>query len=148
MSILSNNFYYQPLKIDSVNTQVYGDFIAKEGDANGRGLLVTLTENGLLKDTTGITLNLKWAHTTVAGVQGLDPFESIDLTKGLYKVTYPTNMLRKGKVDAFIQIIDSGSVIGSRNIKINVEATVGDDTAIESSNVFTALASALVEVQS
>ena len=148
MSILSNNFYYQPLKIDSVNTQVYGDFIAKEGDANGRGLLVTLTENGLLKDTTGITLNLKWAHTTVAGVQGLDPFESIDLTKGLYKVTYPTNMLRKGKVDAFIQIIDSGSVIGSRNIKINVEATVGDDAAIESSNVFTALASALVEVQS
>lgn len=148
MSILSNNFYYQPLKIDSVNTQVYGDFIAKEGDANGRGLLVTLTENGLLKDTTGITLNLKWAHTTVAGVQGLDPFESIDLTKGLYKVTYPTNMLRKGKVDAFIQIIDSGSVIGSRNIKINVEATVGDDTAIESSNEFRALASALVEVQS
>lgn len=147
MSILSNNFYYQPLKIDSVNTQMYGDFVAKEGDADGRGLLVTLTENGLQKDTTGITLNLKWAHTTVAGLQGLDPFESIDLTKGLYKITYPTNMLRKGKVDAFIQIIDSGSVIGSRNIKINVEATVGNDTAIESSNEFGALVSALVEVQ-
>ncbi len=147
MSILSNNFYYQPLQIDSVNTQVYGDFIAKEGDANGRGLLVTLTENGLQKDTTGITLNLKWAHTIVAGLQNLDPFEVVDLTKGLYKITYPTDMLRKGKVDAFIQIIDSGKLIGSRNIKINVEATVGDDTAIESSNEFRALASALVEVQ-
>lgn len=146
MSILSNNFYYQPLKIDSVNTKVYGDFIAKEGDANGRGLLVTLTENGLQKDTTGITLNLKWAHTTVSGLQNLDPFEAVDLTKGLYKITYPTDMLRKGKVDAFIQIIDSGKLIGSRNIKINVEATVGDDTAIESSNEFRALASALVEV--
>ena len=148
MSILSNNFYYQPLKIDSINTKVYGDFVAKEGDANGRGLLVTLTENGLQKDTTGITLNLKWAHTTVSGLQNLDPFESVDLTKGLYKITYPTDMLRKGKVDAFIQIIDSGKLIGSRNIKINVEATVGDDTAIESSNEFRALASALVEVQS
>ena len=147
MSILSNNFYYQPLKIDSINTKVYGDFVAKEGDANGRGLLVTLTENGLQKDTTGITLNLKWAHTTVSGLQNLDPFESVDLTKGLYKITYPTDMLRKGKVDAFIQIIDSGKLIGSRNIKINVEATVGDDTAIESSNEFRALASALVEVQ-
>ena len=146
MSILSNNFYYQPLKIDSINTKVYGDFIAKEGDANGRGLLVTLTENGLQKDTTGITLNLKWAHTTVSGLQNLDPFEAVDLTKGLYKITYPTDMLRKGKVDAFIQIIDSGKLIGSRNIKINVEATVGDDTAIESSNEFRALASALVEV--
>ena len=30
MSILSNNFYYQPLKIDSINTKVYGDFVAKE----------------------------------------------------------------------------------------------------------------------
>ena len=147
MSILSNNFYYQLLKIDSINTKVYGDFIAKEGDANGRGLLVTLTENGLQKDTTGITLNLKWAHTNVSGLQNLDPFEAVDLTKGLYKITYPTDMLRKGKVDAFIQIIDSGKLIGSRNIKINVEATVGDDTAIESSNEFRALASALVEVQ-
>lgn len=148
MSILSNNFYYQPLKIDSINTKVYGDFVAKEGDANGRGLLVTLTENGLQKDTTGITLNLKWAHTTVSGLQNIDPFESVDLTKGLYKITYPTDMLRKGKVDAFIQIIDSGKLIGSRNIKINVEATVGDDTAMESSNEFRALASALVEVNS
>ena len=145
MSILSDEFYYQPIRIDTINTRVFADLIAKEGDANGRGLLVTLTENGLMKDTTGITLILKWEHTSV-GNQGLDNFEAVDLSKGLYKITYPTEMLNRGKVRAFIQIIDSGKLAGTRNIEITVDRGVGDDTAIVSSNSFTALAQALIDV--
>jgi hypothetical protein len=145
MAILSDEFYYQPIRIDTINTRVYADLLAKEGDANGRGLLVTLTENGLMKDTTGITLILKWEHTSV-GNQGLDNFEAVDPSKGLYKITYPTEMLNRGKVRAFIRIIDSGKLAGTRNIEITVDRGVGDDTAIASSDSFTALASALIEV--
>ena len=145
MSILSDEFYYQPIRIDTINTRVFADLIAKEGDANGRGLLVTLTENGLMKDTTGITLILKWEHTSV-GNQGLDNFEAVDPSKGLYKITYPTEMLNRGTVRAFIQIIDSGKLAGVRNIEITVDRGVGDDTAIASSNSFTALAQALIDV--
>ena len=145
MAILSDDFYYQPIRIDTINTRVYADLLAKEGDANGRGLLVTLTENGLMKDTTGIALNLKWEHTSV-GNQGLDNFEAVDLSKGLYKITYPTEMLNRGKVRAFIQIIDSGKLAGTRNIEITVDRGVGDDTAIASSDSFTALAQALIDV--
>ena len=147
MAILSDEFYYQPIRIDTINTRVYSDLLAKEGDANGRGLLVTLTENGLMKDTTGITLILKWEHTSV-GNQGLDNFEAVDPSKGLYKITYPTEMLNRGKVRAFIRIIDSGKLAGTRNIEITVDRGVGDDTAIASSDSFSALASALIEVQS
>jgi len=145
MAILADSFYYQPIRIDTINTRVFADIVAKEGDANGRGLLVTLTENGLMKDTTGITLNLKWEHTSV-GNQGLDNFEAVDLSKGLYKITYPTEMLNRGKVRAFIQIIDSGKLAGIRNIEITVDRGVGDDTAIASSDSFTALAQALIDV--
>jgi len=145
MAILSDEFYYQPIRIDTINTRVYADLLAKEGDANGRGLLVTLTENGLMKDTTGITLILKWEHTSV-GNQGLDNFEAVDPSKGLYKITYPTEMLNRGKVRAFIQIIDSGKLAGIRNIEITVDRGVGDDTAIASSDSFTALAQALIDV--
>ena len=145
--VLSDDFYYQPIRLDTINTQIYTDLIAKEGDAGGRGLKVTITENGVTKNTTGITLNLKWEHTAVADLQGLDPFEAVDLTKGIYKLKYPTNMLHKGAVKALIQIIDNGGLAGSRNLKIKVDSTVGDDTAMESSNEFRALASALVEVQ-
>ena len=147
MSILSDEFYYQPIRIDTINTRVFADIVAKEGDANGRGLLLTLTENGLMKDTTGIALNLKWEHTSV-GNQGLDNFEAVDLSKGLYKITYPTEMLNRGKIRAFIQIIDSGKLAGTRNIEITVDRGVGDDIAIASSDSFSALASALIEVQS
>ena len=145
MAILSDEFYYQPIRIDTINTRVYADLLAKEGDANGRGLLVTLTENGLMKDTTGITLILKWEHTSV-GNQGLDNFEAVDPSKGLYKITYPTEMLNRGKVRAFIRIIDSGKLAGTRNIEITVDRGVGDDTAIASSDSFTALAQALIDV--
>ena len=145
MAILSDEFYYQSIRIDTINTRVFADLVAKEGDANGRGLLVTLTENGLMKDTTGITLILKWEHTSV-GNQGLDNFEAVDLSKGLYKITYPTEMLNRGKVRAFIQIIDGGKLAGTRNIEITVDRGVGDDTAIASSDSFTALAQALIDV--
>ena len=145
MAILSDEFYYQPIRIDTINTRIYADIVAKEGDANNRGLLLTLTENGLMKDTTGIALNLKWEHTSV-GNQGLDNFEAVDLSKGLYKITYPTEMLNRGKVRAFIQILDGGKNAGSRNIEITVDRGVGDDTAIASSDSFTALAQALIDV--
>ena len=135
------------INLDTVNTQVFTNLTSKVGDTNGRGLIVTLTENGLQKDTTGISLNLKWKHRSIVG-QGLDNFDVVDLSKGVYKITYPTEMNRSGLVDAFVQIVDSGKVVGTRNMIISVESTVGDDSAIESSNSFSALASALIEVQS
>ena len=147
MAILSDEFYYQHINLDTVNTQVFTNLTSKVGDINGRGLIVTLTENGLQKDTTGISLNLKWKHRSVVS-QGLDNFDVVDLSKGVYKITYPTEMNRSGLVDAFVQIVDSGKVVGTRNMIISVESTVGDDSAIESSNSFSALASALIEVQS
>ena len=147
MAILSDEFYYQHINLDTVNTQVFTNLTSKVGDTNGRGLIVTLTENGLQKDTTGISLNLKWKHRSVVS-QGLDNFDVVDLSKGVYKITYPAEMNRSGLVDAFVQIVDSGKVVGTRNMIISVESTVGDDSAIESSNSFSALASALIEVQS
>ena len=147
MTILSDEFYCQHINLDTVNTQVFTNLTSKVGDTNGRGLIVTLTENGLQKDTTGISLNLKWKHRSGVS-QGLDNFDVVDLSKGVYKITYPTEMNRSGLVDAFVQIVDSGKVVGTRNMIISVESTVGDDSAIESSNSFSALASALIEVQS
>jgi len=49
-------------------------------------------------------------------------------------------------VRAFIQIIDSGKLAGTRNLEITVDRGVGDDTAIASSDSFTALAQALIDV--
>ena len=101
-------------------------------------MIVVLTENGLVKNTTGVSLLFKWEHTRIGGAQGLEDFEPLDLTKGEYIVTYPTEMNHEGYVKAEIRIIDNGKYAGSRNMKIQVEPSVGDDTAMESSNQFSA----------
>ena len=146
--VLSNGFFYERIQIDTINERFNKVPTAKEGDANGRGMIVVLTENGLVKNTTGVTLLFKWEHTRIAGAQGLEDFEPLDLTKGEYIVTYPTEMNHEGYVKAEIRIIDNGKYAGSRNMKIQVEPSVGDDTAMESSNQFSALVTALLQVNS
>ena len=145
MSILSDEFYYQPVQIDTINTRVNADLFAKEGDANGRGMVVQITENGIIKDTTGITLRLQWSHISV-GVSGFTDFEVVDATKGLYKVKYPTSMLHRGRVEAFIRITDNGILSGTRNLMITVERMVGSDEMIEASDDFSALQTALTKL--
>jgi len=146
--VLSNGFFYERIQLDTINERFNKVPTAKEGDANGRGMIVVLTENGLVKNTTGVSLLFKWEHTRITGAQGLEDFEPLDLTKGEYIVTYPTEMNHEGYVKAEIRIIDNGKYAGSRNMKIQVEPSVGDDTAMESSNQFSALVTALLEVNS
>ena len=146
--VLSNGFFYERIQLDTINERFNKVPTAKEGDANGRGMIVVLTENGLVKNTTGVSLLFKWEHTRITGAQGLEDFEPLDLTKGEYIVTYPTEMNHEGYVKAEIRIIDNGKYAGSRNMKIQVEPSVGDDTAMESSNQFSALVTALLQVNS
>ena len=143
--VLADSFYYQPVQIDTINTRVNADLFAKEGDANGRGMVVQITENGMIKDTTGITLRLQWSHIRV-GVSGFTDFEIVDATKGLYKLIYPTSMLHRGRVEAFIRITDNGTLSGTRNLLITVERMVGSDETIEASDDFSALQSALTKL--
>ena len=143
--VLADSFYYQPVQIDTINTRVNADIFAKEGDANSRGMVVQITENGMIKDTTGITLRLQWSHISVA-VSGFTDFEVVDATKGLYKVKYPTSMLHRGRVEAFIRITDNGILSGTRNLMITVERMVGSDKTIEASDDFSALQTALIQL--
>ena len=143
--VLSDSFYYQPVQIDTINTRVNADLFAKEGDANGRGMVVQITENGIIKDTTGITLRLQWSHLSVVA-SGFKEFEVVDATKGLYKVQYPTSMLHRGRVEAFIRIADNDILSGTRNLLITVERMVGSDETIEAADDFSALQSALTKL--
>ena len=143
--VLADSFYYQPVQIDTINTRVNADLFAKEGDANGRGMVVQITENGIIKDTTGITLRLQWSHISV-GTSGFTDFEIVDATKGLYKLKYPTSMLHRGRVEAFIRITDNGKLSGSRNLLITVERMVGSDETIEAADDYTALQTALTKL--
>lgn len=140
-----NNFRSVNLKIDKANDYFISNQFAKEGDYNGRKLVVQLTNGGLIQDQTGVALNLGWQHQKV-GNKGLDPFVAVDSTQGIFEIAYPAEMMQTGNVVAVIQVIESGKIVETRNFTIQIEASPIDEDAIVSENSFTVLQEALITV--
>lgn len=140
-----NDFRSVNLKIDKANDYFISNQFAKEGDYNGRKLVVQLTNGGLIQDQNGVALNLGWQHQKV-GNKGLDPFVVVDATQGIFEIAYPAEMMQTGNVVAVIQIIENGKIVETRNFTIQVEASPIDEDAIVSENSFTVLQNALLTV--
>ena len=133
------------MQINRANDYQIETQFVKEGDYNGRELVVQITNAGEVSDQTGVSLNLGWRHDSV-GNTGLDPFIIVDASKGIFKITYPTEMLIAGDVTASIQVLESGKITLTRNFKITVEDNPIDEGAIVSENSFTVLQEALTRV--
>ena len=133
------------MQINRANDYKIETQFAKEGDYNGRELVVQITNAGEVSNQTGVSLNLGWHHNVV-GNSGLDPFTTVDASKGIFKITYPTEMLTAGNVTASIQVLESGKITLTRNFEIIIEQSPIDESVIVSENSFTALQEALVKV--
>lgn len=133
------------MQINRANDYQIETQFVKEGDYNGRELVVQITDAGEVSNQSGVSLNLGWKHNS-AGNSGLDPFTVVDTSKGIFKITYPTEMLIAGDVTASIQVLESGRITLTRNFKITVENNPIDEGAIVSENSFTVLQEALIKV--
>lgn len=133
------------MQINRANDYQIETQFVKEGDYNGRELVVQITNAGEVSNQTGVSLNLGWHHED-AGNSGLDPFTVVDASKGIFKITYPTEMLIAGDVTASIQILDGEKITLTRNFKITVEKNPITEDAIVSENSFTVLQEALKTV--
>lgn len=133
------------MQINRANDYQIETQFAKEGDYNGRELVVQITNAGEVSSQTGVSLNLGWYHND-AGNSGLDPFTAVDASKGIFKITYPTEMLIAGDVTASIQVLDGEKITLTRNFKITVEKNPLNEDAIVSENSFTVLQEALKTV--
>lgn len=133
-----DNFRKVNITLHKANQRVLETQIAKVGDANGRELVVQITNNGVIEDQTGTTLKLNWQHEN--GKQGSINFNVIDIKTGRFSVYYPKEMLYKGKVNASIEISSNGKITNSMNFKIIVQADVFDGEAGTVDGVFISLA--------
>lgn len=133
------------MQINRANDYQLETQFVKEGDYNGRELVVQITNAGEVSDQTGVSLNFGWRHDSV-GNTGLDPFTIVDASKGIFKITYPTEMLIAGDVTASIQILEGVKITLTRNFKITVERNPVNEDAIVSENSFTVLQEALKTV--
>ena len=98
---ISAQWYTRAVTLDCADGHV-GDMYANEGDANGRGIDLSLFDGKEPANTTGMSVYLAWGHE--AGGEGLTPFSAVDAAHGRWRVLYPTAMQRSGTVLARIMV--------------------------------------------
>lgn len=142
-----NDFRTERIVWDKADASVHKRITANSGDTNGRKMEVQVLNCGVAEDLTGATLNLSWR--TKDGVNhGLDAFDVIDATNGLFEIYYTTGMLtNESTLRTSLVLVDSVGRIESNPFVITVLASNVDDGAVQSENSFTALTDALVRVE-
>lgn len=133
------------LRLDKAYGYIPDNQFAKQGDYNGVELVVQLADNGVVKDQSGTQLLFKWGHNQRKN-SGQKYFEALDLSQGVFKVTYPTQMLFEGTVTATIHIIQDGNIIPTRNFTLRVEKDPTNDNLVVAENDFSVLQEALLQV--
>lgn len=104
----------------------FGDvLVASSADAGGRGISLTVRQNGAVANLTGGTVYFVWCHK-VTGERGTEPFSAIDASAGTFEVYYPAAMQdAEGAVQAQVMVSRGGDTyISSRVFTIHVEPVV------------------------
>ena len=104
--------------------------VASPADAQGRGIALTVREDGAAADLTGATVYLVWRHK-VTGERGAEPFSAVDASAGTFSVFYPAAMCgTAGAVQAQVMVSrGDDTYISSRVFTVRVEPVIvgGDE---------------------
>ena len=140
-----DNFRTQKIIWDKANRKIFEAIEANAGDSNGRKLVVQIINQETTESLSGTTLSLGWKSRN--GAKGLDAFNVVDASKGIFEIYYTTEMLSNiGNLEASLILINSTGRIESSTFTISVRPSTVDDESVESENSFTALTEALVKV--
>lgn len=141
-----DRFKYYKIRLDRIDMSITTPLTAKEGAVNGNGIELQIINGSIIENTTSVAVYLNWKHRTT-GVQGSEPFTLADAATGLYRVSYPTEMLTGGLVDADIKVVDGTSIaVSTSPILIKVAEAVTDSTT-QSENAWNDIQTILVSQQ-
>jgi hypothetical protein len=104
----------------------FGDMlVASPADAGGRGISLTVRQNGAAANLTGATVYFVWCHK-VTGERGTEPLSAVDASAGTFEVYYPAAMQEaEGAVQAQVMVSrGDDTYISSRVFTIRVEPVV------------------------
>lgn len=140
-----DNFRSKKIIWDRANKKIFETIEANSGDSNGRKLVVQVINQEVSENLSGTTLSLGWKSRN--GAKGLDAFNVVDASKGIFEIYYTTEMLSNiGNLEASLILIDTTGRIESSTFTITVRPSTVDDDSIKSENSFTTLTEALVKV--
>lgn len=139
---------FKPQRItwDRAHQYIHERINANQGDSNGRVLEVQVLNGGQTEDLGSSTLSLGW-RTKNGEHEGLDAFTVKDASIGLYEIVFTTAMLSNvGKLTASLVLVTTSGRIQSNPFTINNVRSVVSDEVAQGENSFTALTTALIEV--
>lgn len=130
-----------------IKRNIYEQITLKQEDTKSRYLSITLTDDNLPLNLTSHTVKvfiLKPDNTKV-----FNNVNILDATQGKIEIELTTQALAlpgEIKIELAIYGVDT-SILSTKIFSVNVEKTLRDDTAIESSNEFSALTNALGDIE-
>ncbi|WP_160678769.1 BppU family phage baseplate upper protein [Clostridium sp. C8-1-8] len=132
--------------IFDLNNEIYTRIDAKQNDIKSRYIEFTLTNNGVAVDLTGHTVKifaLKVDNTII-----FNNVQITDATNGKVLVELTSQALAVvGELQCELDIYGTdNSVLSSKVFMINVLASIRNDSAIESTNEFTALTEGITKL--
>ena len=140
-----DKFRENPITWDKASRKVYEPLRASAGDNKGRKLFVQIVNDGVVENLSGASLSLFWETKDKAN-NGLDAFKTVNAEKGEFEIYYTTGMLsNEGTLNANLVLVDANGRVVSEPFTITVFKGIDDD-AIQSSDSFTALTQALIDV--
>ena len=134
---------------DIIWDQVGKTFFENPEAKPGRIMRVQVVNAGIIEDLTGYTLNLGWTSVRDPSKFGLDAFDDVDITKGIFEIEYTSGMLTNiGPLNAALQLVPPGEgrPVESNNFKLTVKNSAINPAAIQGETSFSTLENALVEV--
>ena len=139
-----NQFRDVDVVLDKANDNIIQKQFVSAGDKEGRSLTVQLTDNGVIGEIIGATLNLYW-HNQASGLTDLSAFYVVDRATSVFKIDYPQNMLTPGKVIAYIQILHGGKVTHTKPFEITVQNLAGTTRGVLATAEYGALVTKLAK---
>lgn len=134
----------QNLVLD-INKKPFQTITANKGEVGSRFIRITIVDNSTPVDLTGVTVSL-YAKKP----DGKKVFNSVtveDKANGVVLAELTSQILSvSGLVRLTLLLVKNGSKLASKQFLVNVDESIVDDEAIESTNEFTALVDALGRV--
>lgn len=132
------------LVIDKANSSFIQKQFVSQGDYKGRTLTVQVTNNGVVGEVAGLTLNLQW-HNKASGLTDLSAFTVIDKTNSIFRIEYPEHMMTPGEVVASIQVLQNGKSTFLKSFTMTVQQLAGEAVGIAQQAEFSALVAVLAD---
>lgn len=127
-TMISDTWYLHPLTIDTAYQSLPETLVASPEDYQGKGIALSITDNGAPLDTSGCTVLLAW-HNLNSGKSNSRSFAAVNAAQGRWKCTYPTEMLTSGVVRArvVIKTASGNPITSSREFNIRVEHAITNE---------------------